>query len=207
LYKIYFDDKPLFLTDRISAEIEPFSHHDDTVLIDELSTPAIHSILHEMHQPKVHAGIFLHPDVEELKKAIWKKFTVIRAAGTLTVSEKENVLFIYRRGKWDLPKGKCEEGEEIDTCAIRETMEETGLSSIHLNNHLLNTYHTYTENGKAILKETYWYKCTAKEENNLTPQEEEQITKIVWASGTEIHKLASETYPSIKDVLAAGGYL
>ena len=70
--KISFNDKPLFLTDSITAEIEPFIHHDDAIFIDEFSLSGIKSMIHEMRQDKVHAGIYLHNNIAELKKAFWK---------------------------------------------------------------------------------------------------------------------------------------
>ena len=40
---------------------------------------------------------------------------------------------IFRRGKWDLPKGKLDKGEKIEDCAVREVEEETGLKNVKLN--------------------------------------------------------------------------
>jgi len=124
--KIHFGTKPLILTDRVTPDLEPFRHHDDAVLIDELSSHAVNAMLHEMRVEKVHAGIFLHPDVTELKKAIWKKFIVLKAAGGLVINEKKELLFILRRGLWDLPKGKNDGNEDSKECALREVKEETG---------------------------------------------------------------------------------
>ena len=45
---IYFDEKPVYLCDQLTAEIQERLHHPDTVFIDELSTPAINSLLHEI---------------------------------------------------------------------------------------------------------------------------------------------------------------
>jgi hypothetical protein len=104
--KVYFNDKPLFLTDEVTSEIEPFVHHDDAVYMDELSSPGIKTMIHEMRQEKVHAGIFVHKDLDELKKAFFKKFMLVPAAGGLVINEKGKWLFIFRRNKWDLPKGK-----------------------------------------------------------------------------------------------------
>jgi 8-oxo-dGTP pyrophosphatase MutT (NUDIX family) len=204
--KIYFNDKPLFLTDAITPEIEPFKHHDDAVYIDEFSHGALNSMLHEMRQEKVHAGIYFHTNVQELKKAFWKKFILVKAAGGLVVNEAGELLFIFRRGKWDLPKGKLDDDESLETCAVREVQEETGLQQVHLQKHLVTTYHTYDESGHHILKETYWYLLSASKNEPLIPQTIEQITQIEWADPANLNKYVSNTYPSIVDVLKAAGY-
>lgn len=204
--KIYFNDKPLFLTDTLNADIEPYRHHDDAVFIDEFSHGGINSIIHEMRQEKVHAGIYFHTNVEELKKAFWKKFMLVKAAGGLVLNEDGDILFIFRRGKWDLAKGKLDEGETLETCAVREVQEETGLKNAQLKKHLITTYHTYDESGHHILKETWWYLLSATKKEALVPQTIEQITQIEWASSNNLEKYVSNTYPSIIDVLKAGGF-
>ena len=115
--KIYFDDKPLFLCDSIDNFIQPYIHHDDAVFIDELDSHTVKSMIHEMQEPSVHAGVFFHPDLEKLKKTFFKKFTLILAAGGLVTNENNEILLIFRRGKWDLPKGKLEKGEKLEDCA------------------------------------------------------------------------------------------
>ncbi len=206
MFKIYFNDKPLFLTDRITAEIEPYAHHDDAVLIDEFSTPAINSLIHEMKLAKIHAGIFIHPDVEALRKAIWKKFTLVKAAGGIVYNDKKDILFIFRRNKWDLPKGKLDPGESLEQCAVREVEEETGLRNVKLDKHLVNTYHTYEENGKSILKESWWYILHAPGHQPLVPQTAEQITGICWVNPEQLDEQKKNTFPSILDVLQAAGH-
>lgn len=199
--KIYFDNKPLFLTEKITPDLEPFVHHDDAVFIDEFSTPAVKSMIHEMQLEKVHAGIFLHPDLEKLKKAFWKKFVVIQAAGGLVLNEENKILFMFRRGKWDLPKGKLDPGESLEECAVREVEEETGLKKIELKTFLLTTYHTYHENGKHILKESYWYSMRVGGDQKLVPQTEEQITELRWVGKKEFPEMMSNTFPSIAEVI------
>ncbi len=201
--KIYFDDKPLFLCDHLTEEINVYAHHDDAILIDEFSHPAVNSMIHEMRREKVHAGIFVHPDLETLKKAFWKKFILVQAGGGLVSNGKGQYLFMLRRGKWDLPKGKLDKGETLEQCAVREVGEETGLHGVRLEAPLLVTYHTYDENGKHILKETHWYRVTASAAQPTTPQLEEQITELVWAGGKEIAAFSKNTFPSIIDVLNA----
>lgn len=202
--KIYFDDKPLFLCDTIDSEIEPYVHHDDSVFIDELNLHTVKAMIHEMQLPKVHAGIFLHPDLNELKKSFWKKFTVIQAGGGFVINKKEEVLLIFRRGKWDLPKGKLDKGETIEQCAVREVQEETGLKNIKLLSPLTVTYHTYHEGTKFVLKESHWYTLSGDEEEKLIPQTEEQIQEIKWVPQAEVKKYYNQTYSSVIEVLKTG---
>jgi 8-oxo-dGTP pyrophosphatase MutT (NUDIX family) len=199
--KIYFNDKPLFLCDEQDAVIKGYAHHDDAVFIDEFSAPAVNSMIHEMKEEKVHAGIFLHKDFEQLKKAVWKKFTVIKAAGGLVINEKKELLFIFRRGKWDLPKGKIDNGETLEQCAVREVQEETGLRNISLVGPIITTYHTYDENGKHILKESYWYEMHVRGAQELIPQTMEDIHEAKWVKKKDVAGLLKNTFPSIKEVL------
>jgi 8-oxo-dGTP pyrophosphatase MutT (NUDIX family) len=205
--KVYFNDKPLFLTDTIDTEIEPYKHHDDAIFIDELSPPAINSIIHEMKLQKIRAGILYHTDFNKLKKSFFKKFTSIQAAGGLVVNENGDLLFIHRRGKWDLPKGKVDPGESPESCAVREVKEETGIDSLNLQQHLLTTYHTYEESGKHYLKETVWYLMHSPNQDKLDPQTTEQITEAAWVPPPKLSKYINNTFALIKDVLKSGGFL
>ncbi len=199
--KIYFNDKPLFLCDTVDETIEPYVHHDDAVFIDELDTHTVKTMLHEMQQEKVHAGVFLHPDLEELKKAFFKKFVMIQAAGGLVENENGEWLLIYRRAKWDLPKGKLEKGEKLDKCAVREVEEETGLKKVQLIRPLCVTWHTYHEGTKFILKESYWYKMKVSGKQSLVPQTEEDILEVKWVKPSGIDEYLGLCFPSIADVL------
>lgn len=203
--KIYFNDKPLFLCNEMTSEISEYAHHDDAILIDEFSHPAVNSMIHEMRLPKVHAGIFVHSDLEVLRKAFWKKFTLVKAGGGLVRSGEGKYLFMFRRGVWDLPKGKLDPGESIEQCAVREVMEETGVSGVTLASPLLVTYHTYDESGKHILKETHWFRMTAPASGDLKPQLEEQITELRWVAPEGMGELLKHTFPSIKDVIRKAG--
>lgn len=199
--KIYFNDKPLFLCDEMTPEILVYSHHDDAVLIDDFSHPAVNSMIHEMRLAKIHAGIFVHKPLEELRKAFWKKFTLVRAGGGLVRNGDGKYLFMFRRGVWDLPKGKLDPGETIEHCAMREVMEETGVEGVILEGPLLVTYHTYDESGKHILKETHWFRMLAPAPGELVPQTEEQITELRWVDKDGMKELLRNTFPSIKDVV------
>lgn len=199
--KIFFGNKPLFLCDKIDETISPLIHHDDSVFIDELNSHTIKSMIHEMQQDKIHAGVFFHPDLVELKKAFFKKFTIVTAAGGIVENEKNEVLLIFRRGKWDLPKGKLEKGENLEDCAVREVEEETGLQQIQLANLFTITYHTYHEGTKFILKDSHWYSMKVSGEQKLTPQVEEDILEIKWVNKFETLPYWTDTFPSVVDVL------
>src|SRR5215218_6550882 len=104
----------------------------------------------------------------------------IIAAGGIVENENGEILFQFRRGVWDLPKGKLDDGESLEECAVREVEEETGLKKVELEEFLLATYHTYHENGKQVLKESHWYKMRADGRQELTPQTSEDISEVKW---------------------------
>ena len=200
--KIYFDDKPVLLCDAIDETIHEYMHHPDAVFIDEISGPALKSLLHEIVKEEFHAGILWNEDLEKLKKAFFKLFVPVTAAGGLVENEKGEFLLIHRRGKWDLPKGKLEKGESIEACAVREVEEETGLQNLELKKLITVTYHTYDEFGKHILKDSHWYRMKVSGKQVLTPQTEEDILEVKWVKKKDLAKYLNETFPSIRDVLA-----
>ena len=201
---IYFDDKPLFLCDQVDSTVEPFVHHDDAIFIDEFNAHTVKTIIHEMQLQKVHAGVFVHPDLPALQQAIFKKFTRVEAAGGLVTNEKNEVLLIFRRGKWDLPKGKLDRGETLEECAVREVEEETGLRKVKLLKPLLVTYHTYHEGSRFMLKISHWYRMSVQGEQNPVPQQEEDIHEIRWVAAADLDWYKADTFPSVRDVLKAG---
>lgn len=202
--KIYFNDKPLFLCDAVDETIQPYIHHDDAIFIDELNSHTVKAMIHEMQVPKVHAGVFYYNDLEELKKAFYKKFTVVLAAGGLVENEKKELLLIFRRGKWDLPKGKLDKGEKLESCAVREVEEETGLTRVKLLSPLTRTHHVYHEGARFILKESHWYRMKVSGEQTLIPQTEEDITEIKWVRTADLERYYKNCFPSVIDVLKLG---
>ena len=202
--KIFFNNTPLFLCDEIDDELQPYLHHDDSVFIDELNVHAIKAMIHEMQRNDVHAGIFYHKKLEELRKEFFKKFTFIKAAGGFIQNENDDALLMFRRGKWDLPKGKYEKNETDEQCALREANEETGLENLEIISGLPSTYHTYHEGSRYMLKETVWFKMRCSGKQNLSPQFSEDISKLIWVSKENISKYYELSFPSVLDVLQAG---
>ena len=56
--------------------------------------------------------------------------SLVPAAGVLAVDDRGRVLLQRRRdtGQWAIPMGKQELGETVAQCAVRETLEETGIT-------------------------------------------------------------------------------
>ena len=204
LKKIYFTNKPLFLIDKVTKDIEDYLHHDDTVFIDDYNSHTVKAMIHEMDSQKIHAGVFLHNNVDEVLNTFKKKLLCIKASGGLVHTDEDNLLLIFRKGKWDLPKGKLDDKEDFETCAICEIKEETGLENVQLEKPLTITYHTYHEGGKHIIKESHWFLMKSEKQKVLIPQVKEDIEKCEWV---EINKLApylENSHASIVDVVKEG---
>lgn len=131
----------------------------------------------------------------------FRNFKFIEASGGIVQCGKQ-FLFIKRNDRWDIPKGKIEKNETPESAAIREIQEECGLKrEMRIRKKLTSTYHTYEFNNKSILKKTHWFMLDYMGEMNTKPQLEEGITEIIWIGKDEFHKIKSNTYSSILDVL------
>lgn len=200
MIKLYFNAKPLFLCDAITPDVEDYLHRPDAIFIDEFNHHTVATMIYEMQQDNIYAGVFLHNDLEELLNAFKKSLTLVQAAGGF-VQSNDHVLLIFRRGKWDLPKGKLDEGEDLKQCAIREVQEETGLQKVEIIKPLKPTYHTYHEKERFILKESHWFLMQSPKMETLTPQQEEDIEKCQWVKIKDLAPFMENTFPSILDVV------
>jgi 8-oxo-dGTP pyrophosphatase MutT (NUDIX family) len=135
------------------------------------------------------------------RQYLMDKYHYIRAAGGL-IRNADRYLFIFRHGKWDLPKGKMEPAEAPEVCAVRECEEECGVSGLEITGQLPFTYHLYEYRGSLALKQTYWYTMRTAYEGKLHPQTEESITAAEWLSVKDISvKVFENTYATIADLL------
>lgn len=133
-----------------------------------------------------------------------EKRKIIQAGGGLVENEKGEFLFMFRRGKWDLPKGKLDPGESLESCAVREVEEETGLKNPELKRFLTVTEHNYVERGVELIKETHWWLMKAVSNQKMNPQTEEDITLLRWFGPSEISEVLKNTYPNIIEVFKLG---
>lgn len=144
-------------------------------------------------------------DAKTFLKQVKKSVILIEAAGGLVKNDIGEYLFIYRNGKWDLPKGKIEKEEKVKAAAIREVEEECGIKVSELNKKICNTYHVYINRGVLVLKKTYWYDMHCTGNFLLKPQIEEGITDVRWFKKEHIEPIITNTFPSIMDVLVEDG--
>ena len=145
--------------------------------------------------------VYRSPDIERLKNIYLSDKPAILAAGGMVFNPDGDLLMMLRKGMWDMPKGKLDEGESIENCAFREVMEETGLSSISLGEKLTITYHTYYYQEKLVVKPAHWYKMYFNGLELPNPQIEEDISEIRWVKKDEAKKLMSNMFPSIQEMI------
>mgnify|MGYP000277005700 CR=1 FL=1 len=126
------------------------------------------------------------------------------AAGGLLTNPEGAILWIFRRGFWDLPKGKLDDGELIDECALREVEEETNVSGLQLGALLLETWHIYEMKGKWFLKKTTWFKMNTAYKAQLIPQAIEQIEAVEWVPMKKIPTYINEqSFGTLQEVISA----
>jgi len=133
-------------------------------------------------------------------KEICMEFKEVNAGGGLVSNRRGDFLLISRNGKWDLPKGHQDPGEEIDVTALREVTEETGINDLILRDLICITDHCYKRDGIWYLKHTWWYDMLHADPADLTPQKEEDISKAAWVAKSSLPAFLTNTYPSIAEV-------
>ena len=115
--------------------------------------------------------------------------------------KKNEMLFIFRRGKWDLPKGKSDIGETNKQTALREVTEETGIKELVIKNFFKTTFHLVRNNGKYFLKETRWFLMYSNYQGKLHPQVEEGIKSVKWKNIKQLNKIKEKTFKNISIIL------
>lgn len=125
--------------------------------------------------------------------------TVVRAAGGIPVRvgpQGLEVLVVHRPqyDDWSFPKGKCEEGESDEGCALREVEEETGLVCA-LEDELPST--SYTDSRARPKRVRYWRLRVVAGDLGFV----HEVDEARWVSAAEAEALL--TYERDLDVLHA----
>lgn len=204
MFTVYINEKPLILTSTLS--IRNSWHSNSKILISPYigkSKQLLQFMDMLSKNPKCDKVIIHHKNKKFLKSEFLKLVNVIHAGGGLVFNQKNELLVIFRRGNWDLPKGKIEHEEPKRLGAIREVMEETGIDGARIESKLGKTYHLFkNKSGKKSLKVSHWYVMSTKYEDDLVPQIEEDIEKADWVDPKVFLKSHKPMYNNIHDIVS-----
>lgn len=190
MYKVFVNDKPLFLTNQVQKETD--------FKLFLLESVDIKKLIVKIFQNKIQKAFLYHPDEKLIMKTLRAKLPVEKAGGGLVYNKDGDVLFIFRNGKWDLPKGGTEKNETIEETAIREVEEETGVTGLAITEKLQRTYHIFKRNGRYKLKITQWFEMRTKYEGIPQGQADEGIERVEWVNPKDIKFLLENSYENIK---------
>ena len=189
MYKVFVNDKPIIITSS--------SKNENNFPVYILKDVVFDEVIHKLKNKDLKGVILYSSNLEHDWKNFLLQIKVVSAAGGLVVNPKNEVLFIYRNNIWDLPKGRIEKGESIETAAVREVEEECGIFNLSIVKKLITTYHIYFQDG-IKLKETHWFLMTSDYNKKLTPQIEEGITEVLFKNEIEIERVLKNSYANIK---------
>jgi|AntRauTorcE11897_2_1112592.scaffolds.fasta_scaffold37254_2 8-oxo-dGTP pyrophosphatase MutT (NUDIX family) len=199
MYKVFIQNRPVILS---SAPMKSGPGADRELTFkyfDKSDIKLLFKLLKNF--PDIKKINLFHPDLDHLWTDFKAYFKVIEAAGGLVKNEKGEILFIFRRGSWDLPKGKLERKETIRDGAVREVKEECGLEEVKLIDKITTTYHVYKYKGKKALKPSHWYLMHSSSKEVLVPQTEEDITDIRWIDPKDLAEVRKNVFPNILEVV------
>ena len=191
MYKVFINKLSIILTSKNKSLSQENSFLLSSITLNEI-----------LKKVRKHKKIFLyHPKKSELLKVFKSKIKVIFASGGIVKNDNNQILFIYRRGKWDLPKGKAEKGESIRETAVREVIEETGVEKLKIDKYFSNTFHIVRNNKKYFLKETSWFLMSSNFKGKLKPQLNEGIKSVKWKTFDDAKKIKKKTFGNISIIL------
>ncbi|MBN1819989.1 MAG: NUDIX domain-containing protein [Prolixibacteraceae bacterium] len=202
MYKVFLNDRIIAIASREELGVE---YSDYKIFEINSHDELISRVNHFLKRPE--NTCLLNENSEEIFTDDFKsRFINIQAAGGV-VLHNDQILFIFRRGCWDLPKGKINRGESPEEAAIREVNEETGLGNLKIIKQIPSTWHIYLspykENrGKWILKETFWFEMEHSGTEMPKPQLEEDITKAEWISKDKLQPNLENTYSNLKQIIS-----
>lgn len=194
MYTIYINEKSLLITAQVPEELINYQ-------AVELSGFDFEKFYHALAKNPKSLFLLVCEDPKNVFKGIKTRMRVIEAAGGLVTNEDGKYLFIYRHGRWDLPKGKVEPREKKKDAAVREVEEECGLKINKLTEKITKTYHVYEIKGQAVLKISHWYAMQAKGKQKLVPQIEEGITEVKWFAKQDFSVVKANTFNNILEVI------
>lgn len=193
MHKVFFDNKKILITNVLKRSAKK------KYKIFRLKDISIEDFLRKLEEYR--SGKFLfYIESRDPFSIFLETFTLVKAGGGVVRNPQGRILFIKRKGKWDLPKGKLETGEQIKECAHREVEEETGIKELRVLGKRLITYHIYKQDQRWLLKETHWYNMYSDSKEDLVPQREEDIEICAWKKPKKLKKLLKNAFASLQEV-------
>jgi len=192
MYKVFVNQKEIILTSTAPK--------GTGVKVLPLKSTPFKNIIRIIRTTRVKRLYLTHDNPKKLLSGFKKKLPVTIAAGGVVQNEEGKLLFIYRKKRWDLPKGRIDKGETLEGAAKREVKEETGVKKIKVGKLAGVTYHVFKRNNRYQLKETHWFFMKTSYKGVLTPEFKEDITKASWKNKSKTAKAIKKTYPNIEDL-------
>ncbi len=201
MYKVFLNERMI----KIEAPSKTAPNEQPFLFSKSCSETEVKEWFSSFLNNNLKAVIIQHPDPKHFLNLFESIFKLQPAAGGV-VKSGAKILFIFRNGKWDLPKGKIEKGESVEKAAVREVEEECGILGHTIVKKLPSTYHIYKSTykkseGTWIFKETYWFEMEYSGESSGSPETREGITKLRWFMKTELDEVLSNTYENLKQIV------
>lgn len=190
MYKVFIKDTPIIL-----STVKNIGKQYTAIPIKDIE---FKKLIKDIKKGKLKYVNLYHPDKTTLDSILLEKLPVVVAAGGMVYNSKQQILFIKRNNRWDLPKGRVEKNERLEDAAVREVEEETGVKDIELGKFITKTYHVFKRNKKWKLKVTYWYEMHSDYQGKLKPQKEEGIKKVKWKNFEQSQRALKNTYENVK---------
>lgn len=202
MYKVFFNDHQLLWNPKIKNSLK--DNIDQFVEIEDVET--LFLMLSKLEKTECVVKLFLSSKKGDLLSFLREQLRPIDAAGGIVRNANGELLFIKRFGKWDLPKGKIEQGETPDLAAVREVEEECGIHTLQVIKKLPSTFHIYRspyikEVNNWVLKETHWFEMSYAGNEKLAPQTEEQIEEVCWLKPSQFEMVYKNTFGNLRELL------
>jgi len=200
-YKVFFNEKSIVFSNNAHITLTK----PTAKFLENSRSNRLNKWLEEFENGSNTETVLEHTKTDQLFQTFKSAFLIMDAAGGVVI-RKNKILFIFRNGKWDLPKGKIDEGETSEHAAVREVGEECGISGHKIVKQLPSTFHIYRSpykktKGTWIFKETFWYEMEYSGEEAGFPQTEEGITELRWFSRDDLHEVWENTFENLKQII------
>ena len=201
MYKVFLNDRVIKIGSAANINI----NKSTVTFSDDCTAEDVRKWFTAFTENTLHKVSIIHSNPEHFFNTFQSAFTVVHAAGGVVIRD-DKILFIFRNGKWDLPKGKLDKDELAEEAALREVEEETGITPGGIDLRLPSTFHIYKSPypdslGEWVFKNTYWFQMYFNGNHQAIPQQEEGITEVAWIDRNNLAEAFSNTYENLKQII------